>query len=392
MITTRVILCLGFSQLVLWGISFYLIGVFGDLIVAELGWSRTLVYGGFSVALLVMATVSPLVGSLIDRHGGGPVITSGSVLCAIGCASLSVSQSIPVYYAAWICLGVAMRCTLYDAAFAALARIGGKSARRPISLITLLGGLAATCFWPIGHFLAELLGWRGAVMTYAGIALLMAPLQLIMPTERHIETQPPEDENSSRQPIAEPTNRLLPTIFYAAIIALGNGLHAGMSAHLISVLSGIGLGLTLAVSIASLRGIGQSAARLIEVLFGRQLHPINLNLIAAVAMPVSFLIALVGGGYVITAIVFTVVYGGATGILTITRGTLPLVLFDHRTYGAHIGKLLVPSFIASALSPLAYAYVIEEHGAYAALYVSVAIGVVILVASAALRLLAYRKR
>ena len=374
----------------MWGISFYLIGVFGDLIVADFDWPRTLVYGGFSVALLVMAAVSPLVGRLIDRHGGGRVMAFGAVLCAIGCAILSISESIPVYYAAWICLGVAMRCTLYDAAFAALARIGGISARRPISLITLLGGLAATCFWPIGHFLAEFLGWRGAVMTYAGIALLMAPLQLILPTGRHVETSSREDGNSNRQRAGQPGNQLLSTFLYATIIALGNGLHAGMSAHLISVLSGIGLGLTVAVSVASLRGVGQTSARLIEVLFGSRLDPINLNLIAAAAMPVSFLIALGSGGYVITAIVFTIAYGGATGILTITRGTLPLVLFDHRNYGAHVGKLLVPSFVASAASPLVFAYVIEEYGAYAALYVSVAIGVVILAASVALRAFAYR--
>ena len=57
-----------------------------------------------------------------------------------------------------------MRLTLYEAAFAALARIGGPDARRPISQITLLGGLASTVFWPIGHALAERLGWRGAVL------------------------------------------------------------------------------------------------------------------------------------------------------------------------------------------------------------------------------------
>ncbi len=44
----RTIVCLGISQLVCWGISYYLIGVFGELIAADLGWSRTLVYGGFS--------------------------------------------------------------------------------------------------------------------------------------------------------------------------------------------------------------------------------------------------------------------------------------------------------------------------------------------------------
>ena len=52
------------------------------------------------------------------------------------------------------------------------ASIGGPKAQRPIAQITLLGGLASTIFWPLGHLLAEHLGWRGALLAYAGIALL----------------------------------------------------------------------------------------------------------------------------------------------------------------------------------------------------------------------------
>ena len=54
-----------------------------------------------------------------------------------------------------------MRLTLYEAAFAALARIGGPEARRPMSQITLLGGLASTVFWPIGTRSATLVRATG---------------------------------------------------------------------------------------------------------------------------------------------------------------------------------------------------------------------------------------
>ena len=85
----RTVVCLGVSQLVCWGISYYLIGVFGELIAADLGWSRTLVYGGFSIALLVMGIASPLVGRLIDRLGGDRVMSLGSVLIALGTGGLA---------------------------------------------------------------------------------------------------------------------------------------------------------------------------------------------------------------------------------------------------------------------------------------------------------------
>ena len=164
MITRRLVNTLGLSQLVCWGISYYLIGGFGELMVADLGWSRALVYGGFSASLAVMGLTSQMTGRFIDRHGGRKVMATGSCLIGLGCAMLALAHGVATYYAAWLVLGLAMRLTLYEAAFASLARIGGPAARRPISQITLLGGLASTVFWPIGSFLAAALGWRGAVL------------------------------------------------------------------------------------------------------------------------------------------------------------------------------------------------------------------------------------
>jgi hypothetical protein len=61
MIARRLVCGLGVSQFVLWGVSYYLVGVFGERIARDLGWSQTLVFGGFSVALVVMGLVSAAV-------------------------------------------------------------------------------------------------------------------------------------------------------------------------------------------------------------------------------------------------------------------------------------------------------------------------------------------
>ena len=76
----RLVLILGLSQLICWGISYYLIGAFGELIAADLGWSLAVVHGGFSAALLAMGLASPLTGRLIDRHGGRMPLAVGSAL------------------------------------------------------------------------------------------------------------------------------------------------------------------------------------------------------------------------------------------------------------------------------------------------------------------------
>jgi MFS family permease len=386
-IARRTVICLGLSQLICWGVSYYLIGIFGEPIAVEMRWSRPLVYGGFSAALVVMGLSSPLAGRFIDRHGGRRVMAAGSVLTALGCATLSAATSIGIYYAAWLCLGVAMRLTLYEAAFASLARIGGPQARRPIAQITLFGGLASTTFWPIGQALADVAGWRGAVLAYAGFALLTIPLHLAIPDTRFDtggRTTAEHDDPPARQ-FTRP--QIAAASLYTTIATLASFLNSGMSAHMIPILAGLGLAAVVSVWIATLRGIGQSLARLCDVLFGGGLHPLQLNLIAALILPVAFAIGLLSGHAVTAAIAFAFGYGAGNGIATITRGTLPLVLFDVRSYGTITGRLLVPSFLLAALAPAGYAFVIERFGETGALIFSLVLAALLLAASLALHAL-----
>jgi len=224
------VLALGASQLVCWGISYYLVAVLGDAIAAELGWSRAVVHGGFSAALVVMALSSRLAGALVDRHGGRSVMAAGSVLTALGLAGLAAVRTIPGYFAAWICLGIAMRLTLYDAAFATLARLGGRGSHRAMSQVTLLGGLASTAFWPIGHALAARLGWRGALVVYVGCALLTVPLHLSLPRGRHVEERGP-GALEPRPLAATPRDRWFAGTLYALILTLVAFLNSAISAH-----------------------------------------------------------------------------------------------------------------------------------------------------------------
>jgi MFS family permease len=378
MITRRIVLYLGLSQLICWGISYYLIGGFGDRMARDLGWSQAVVYGGFTAALVVMGLTSPMIGRAIDRIGGRQVMTLGSLLLAVGCAGLAMSHGIVGYYAAWCCLGIAMRLTLYDAAFAVLARLGGITAKRPMAQITLLGGLASTVLWPIANLLADHWGWRGALWCYAGFALLTVPLHLAIPTGRHED--PPRPAGAS-EPSGGDAAFSLAGLLYVVIVTLSNFLNAGMSAHMIPIMSGLGMAAGLAVWVATLRGIGQSSARLCEVAFGQSLSPLVLAAVASSILPLCFLAGLFSGAAALAGIAFALLYGVGNGLLTIIRGTMPLVLFDHRTYGATVGRLLTPSFLLSAVAPLAYAVVIEHFGNAAALILSAVMGGVIFAAA-----------
>jgi len=376
---------LGLAQLVSWGITYYLIGGFGEAIAADLGWSRGAVHGGFSAALLAMALVSPVTGRWIDRHGGRRVMTLGALVTAAGCAGLALCRGPVTYYAAWIALGVAMRLALYDAAFAALARIAGAGARRAMAQITLLGGLASIVFWPLGHAIAERVGWRGALWAYAGFALLTVPMYRAIPDvrgERERAAAPPVAAQASAVRHSDPQ---IAGALYALSAVLVAFLNAGMSAHMIGILHGLGIAAPVAVWVATLRGVGQSLARLAEVVFGRRIGPLALNLAASGLLPVCFAAGMLGGASAIAALGFAFVYGASNGLLTITRGTLPLLLFDAERYGTVVGRLLVPSFLASSAAPVIYAAVIGRIGERGALWMSLGAGAAQLGVAAALR-------
>jgi len=390
-ISRGVVLRLGVGQLVCWGSTFYLIGAFGDRIAADFGWSLIETQAGFSISLLAMGVVSTTAGRMIDRHGGRAAMVSGSLLAALGCAALACAVGPISYGAAWIVLGVAMRLCLYDAAFAALARIAGPEARRAMSQITLFGGLASTVFWPLGAELADVFGWRAACLVFAACALLTAPLHWTIPQGRfEAPDRLPEAIEPAAARQAQPRSERPAAILFATVVALSNALHYGMSAHIIGVLGGLGVAAGATAWIAALRGVGQSGARLCEVLFGRSLRPVDLNLAAAAGVVASFVLGFWSGASLATAAIFSLIYGAATGLLTITRGTLPLALFDPARYGVLVGRLIAPSFVASAAAPVAYGAAIERYGASGAIWLSLALGAGALGAAAGLKRLSLR--
>ncbi len=386
MITKGLVIRLGIGQLIGWGTSYYLIGNFGPRLAVMHGWNETIIYAGFSFALLIMGAVSPLCGQLIDRHGGRLVMAAGSIFHAGGCIMLAMTSSLWGYFIAWFLLGIAMRFTLYDAAFAALARLGGSNARRAMGQITLFGGLASTIFWPLGHYLDAHFGLAGALFCYAGFALLALPLNLsipakstpaalpappgptnINPPQQHASMAKPHDAKANKShpagPQLTPRQQMICGVLYAAIMSLINIINAAMSAHMIPLLAGLGLVMAQAINIASLRGFGQLSSRLAEILFGRHFNPVTVTVFASALLLLSFVIGFGAGFSLLAAIIFCVSFGAANGILTITRGTVPLLIFDPAHYGTQVGRLLLPGFILSALSPSLFALTMEAIGA-----------------------------
>ncbi len=190
-----IILALGTAQTLAWASSYYLLAIIADAIARDLHITATAVFAAFSASLVLSALAGPRVGRTIDRFGGREVLAVSNVLFAGGLALLAVSQSMAVFGLAWLVIGIAMGLGLYDAAFAALTRIYGSSARGAMTGITLLAGFASTIGWPLTSWALEAYGWRTACFGWAGAHFVVGlPLNLfVLPKQRRAavdETQP----------------------------------------------------------------------------------------------------------------------------------------------------------------------------------------------------------
>jgi MFS family permease len=363
----RAVPVLGVTQILTWGTIFYTPVLIVPLIAAERGWSITFAMGGFSVGLLVAGLVAPYVGRSIDRWGGHVIMAIGSLIGALG-LFLIVHASTPIaYYAVWCVLGVAMAANLYDAAFATLGRIFGLGARRPITALTLAGGFASTVSWPVTHLLIERVGWTGTYLVYAALlAGIAAPLHALGLPRSRFDTEVMVQDGRN-----EPAKTLPPYgwafILVASAFASYAFVPSGLSAHLLAIFARSGIDVGTVVWIGALFGPAQVGARLIEFTFGRNLHPLWVVRFALSALLCAFVMLAFLGVSAGTAAAFALMFGGANGLVTITRGAVPLALFGASGYGRLMGRLAGPFLLVQAAAPFVMAFVVEHASDAAAL-------------------------
>ena len=364
---------LGSAQTLAWASSYYLPAMLATPMARDLGVGAPTVFAAFSLALLVSAALGPFAGRAIDRWGGRPVLIGSNVVFALGLAGLGLAPGPTAMFAAWLLLGVGMACGLYEAAFAALVRLHGQASRNLITGITLIAGFASTVGWPLSTLLEAQVGWRGACFAWAALHLLVGmPLNLALPRAAPLPPPAPvaaADVGADLEP--ERAGRRRAALILAFVFAVTWFVSTAMAAHLPRLLQAGGATLAAAVAIGALVGPAQVGGRLLEFGLLRHVHPLLSARLAALMHPVgAALLALLGAPL---AALFAILHGAGNGILTIAKGTLPLVLFGAHGYGLRQGLLMVPARVAQASAPWLFGILLDRYGA-GALWFSTALG------------------
>ena len=189
----RIVWPFGIAETIVWAALYY---SFPALLLEwerGLGWSKIELTGAFTVALLVSAASAPIAGRIIDRGHGRELLTGSALFGAGLLMLLSQVTQLWQFYAVWFLIGLAMAGCFYDACFAVLTRVMGERAKRAITLVTLVAGLAGTVSFPSANALAATIGWRGTLMVFAGAMVIIAvPLfwHACGTAERHPTSKP----------------------------------------------------------------------------------------------------------------------------------------------------------------------------------------------------------
>ncbi len=367
------------TQLIGWGSTYSIPAVLARPMAEALGMPLAVAFGASSAFLLAMAGLSPWLGPLFERHGARPLLTLGSLTLAGGLGLLAASPNPAVYFLAWLAMGAGGAMALSNGANVLLAERLGAGARRAISAAMLVSGLASTCSFPAMLWLEPELGWRGTLAGYALANLLVcAPLHWLVPGPRPAPAPllapapaAPPGEGEPAVP-SSPAPVIAPAVvaaerarfaWLALAMSLAGMISWGLGVALPETLAALGAETRTAVMLAAVVGVAQVAARAVDFALGAPLPSLSLAILAAGAMPVAFATLGLGGGSVVSAVVFASIYGAGTGLLSVCRATLPLELFDPHAYARMVTRLALPMNLAFAAAGPLFGWLLGAFGA-----------------------------
>ncbi|MFU0503828.1 MFS transporter [Pseudaminobacter sp. NGMCC 1.201702] len=122
---------LGAAQICSWGTLFYGFPLIAEAMRTDLGWSKPELYGAATLGMFLAGLAAYPVGSAIDRGHGRALMSLASAIAGVLLVAWSQVSSLTAFYAVMAILGCMQAATLYEPAFAVIARrVGPLNARR----------------------------------------------------------------------------------------------------------------------------------------------------------------------------------------------------------------------------------------------------------------------
>ncbi len=343
---------LAIAETILWAALYY---SFPALLVQweqEFGWSKTGLTGAFTLAVLTSAFLAPVAGRLIDRGLGTLVFCGSAVLGALLLVLLTQVTQLWQFYLVWFCIGVTLAGCLYEPCFAILTRTLGARARRGITIVSLMAGLAGTVSFPSAFFLSTALGWRGAVLVFAAVIFTIAVPLIWWAASRAEQIGGATIEPASRS-AKDPLRIARKPAFWAlalglAMISMNTGI---MITHTIPLLGERGFAKETAVLAISMIGPMQVVGRTLIMGIEHHVPSLVIAISCQFAMSCAALALMGAAALPMLLVCFVVLQGVGNGVTSIMRPVLTAELLGKTNFGVISGMTAMVYISGFAAGP-----------------------------------------
>lgn len=297
------------------------LGLFQRPVSVDTGASGSMFGFALAVQSLVWGLAQPLIGMAADRFGARHVVIGSAMIYAIGLLLMATfGPGIGLNVGAGLLVGVGIAGTGFGVLFGAVARAVPENRRvQTLGTVSAAGSLATLLLAPAVQSIISSSGWRTGALVFAGIAVCMALLGLLLGSPSDGKVAAPEQ---SRVPVGEVVLAAMRhpgfMAMTAAFFACGFQLMY-ITAHLPAFLALCGVAPTVSATALAVIGLGNAAGSLIFGFLGTrhsQKHLLALayllrtiTIVCFVAMPVSA--------------TSTILFAAAMGLLWL--GIVPLV-------------------------------------------------------------------
>ena len=232
----------------------YTFSLFLNPLHAAFGWRREAIGGGFALAAITVALVSPLIGLLLDRLPPRRIILPSILIFALALASLSrLGPNLRQFYLSFFVLGLVANGTAQFAYARTVLSWFYKHRGLALALVLTGSGVGSILIPPLTQWTIEHHGWRAAYLMLGCLALLGLPLTALL-----VRNRPDAVVSDDRPAVSGATVaaalRSGPFWILASIIMLSAFSENGLVTNLAAIVTEHGVSARTAALALSVRG------------------------------------------------------------------------------------------------------------------------------------------
>ena len=156
----------------------------------EHGWGRDAFSFAIAVQNLLWGAGQPLAGAIADRFGPVRVLCAGAILYAAGLATMAyASTPLVLDLSAGVLIGFGLSGCAFPIVVGALGKLVPDNWRSfAFGAGTAAGSFGQFLYSPLARALIEAFSWQTALMTFAGMMLLVLPLSIVLAASKTMPT------------------------------------------------------------------------------------------------------------------------------------------------------------------------------------------------------------